>query len=438
VTLAPDTLTLTSNRNIFWFRRDLRLDNNAGLYHSLRENENVLPLFIFDTGILDDLDQKDSRVEFILESLKTLHAGLCEAGSSILILHGSPEDIFRQLNPASVYANRDYEPYAKTRDTAVAEILKSKGIPFQTFKDHVIFEKDEVNKADGSPYTVFTPYSKQWKSRFGQLNYKPYPVRKYFSSLTKTGALPIPNLTDIGFKKTGLEFPPRIVRSSVIRRYEETRDFPALDGTSRLSVHLRFGTISIRRVVKAAINSSEVWLNELIWRDFYSMILDHFPRVAYNSFKPAYDRIPWRNEETEFEKWCAGRTGYPLVDAGMRELNATGFMHNRVRMVTASFLTKHLLTDWRWGETYFARKLLDYDLASNNGGWQWAAGSGCDAAPYFRVFNPALQLEKFDRERKYVRKWLPELETADYPPPIVEHVFARNRAISTYRKALQQ
>lgn len=429
--------SITGDTTVFWFRRDLRLNDNAGLYHALRENENVLPIFIFDTLILDALPtKKDKRVEFILDSLSLLRDELESHGSSLLILQGDPVEIFSTISAKAVYTNRDYEPYATHRDAAVAKELGKKNIPFHTFKDHVIFEKDEVVKSDGEPYTVFTPYSKQWKSKLAKFYYTSYPTKKYFKSFRRTEPFPFPSLTDIGFEKTGATFPERVVKKSIILHYDKTRNFPAVQGTSRLSVHLRFGTVSIRQLVQLALRTNETWLNELIWREFFSMILYHFPAVETAAFKPAYDRIAWRNDEKDFKAWCDGLTGYPLVDAGMRELNATGFMHNRVRMVTASFLTKHLLTDWRWGEAYFAEKLLDYDLASNNGGWQWAAGCGCDAAPYFRVFNPTLQMEKFDSEHQYILKWVPEFGTPSYPGPIVEHVLARNRAIDAYKKAL--
>jgi deoxyribodipyrimidine photo-lyase len=428
---------VTKETTLFWFRRDLRLTDNAGLYHALRENQNVLPIFIFDTVILDALEnRKDGRVEFILNSLILLQEELKTLGTSLLILHGDPVKIFRELTPSAVYANKDYESYAKKRDGAVSSILQSKNIAFKTFKDHVIFDNNEVVKSDGTPYTIFTPYSKQWKLKLNEFYYRAYPVLKYFPSFRKVKPFPIPTLIDIGFEKTGAIFPERVVKKAIIQHYDKTRDFPNLQGTSRLGVHLRFGTISIRQLVRFALANNQTWLNELIWRDFFSMILDHFPKVEKQAFKPQYDRIQWRNNEKEFQAWCEGRTGYPLVDAGMRELNETGFMHNRVRMVTASFLAKHLLIDWRWGEAYFAQKLLDFDLASNNGGWQWAAGCGCDAAPYFRVFNPTLQAEKFDRQLEYILKWVPELGTKDYPKPIVEHTFARERVIRVYKNAL--
>lgn len=427
---------IDSNTVLFWFRRDLRLNDNAGLYYALRENKNVLPVFIFDTKILDQLDDKaDKRVEFIHNALNHLKTELEEAGSSLLILQGNPTELFKNINPKAVYTNHDYEPYARKRDDQVASILKKNDSVLKTFKDQVIFEKDEVTKDDGKPYTVFTPYSKKWKAALKPFYYKGYPTEKYFSSLKKIKPLAFPSLREIEFKETGAKFPERSIRQTIIENYDKTRDIPSVHGTTRLSVHLRFGTVSIRKLVQIALKKNAVWLNELIWREFYHMILWHFPHVE-NAFKPQYDRIKWRNNEKEFQAWCEGKTGYPIVDAGMRELNETGFMHNRVRMITASFLTKHLLIDWRWGEAYFAKKLLDFDLAANNGGWQWAAGSGCDAAPYFRVFNPYLQTKRFDPELKYIKKWVPEYDSLHYPTPIVDHEFARKRVLKTYKEAL--
>ncbi|MDF2438821.1 MAG: photolyase FAD-binding protein [Bacteroidota bacterium] len=427
--------------SIFWFRRDLRLEDNAGLYHALKENKNVLPIFIFDAVIMQQLEHKeDKRVEFILLALKKLQEELAAHGSSLLVLKGTPLDVFEKLTTEysvqNVYTNHDYEPYALERDQAVKDLLSRYNIKFKTFKEQVIFEKHEITKDDGKPYTVFTPYMRKWKQKLNKFYIRPYPTLQYTSSLLKTKPFPALTLHDIGFKPTGIRYKEPVIIEDLIKRYQDTRNFPAIEGTTRLSVHLRFGTISIRKLVAKAVNLNEQWLNELIWREFYMMILFHFPHVAKGSFKKHYDAIPWRNNEEEFEAWCNGRTGYPIVDAGMRELNTTGFMHNRVRMIVASFLVKHLLIDWRWGEAYFAEKLLDYDLAANNGGWQWAAGSGCDAAPYFRVFNPYEQTKKFDSRLKYIRKWVPEFEELTYPQPIVEHKFARERVLSVYKKAL--
>ncbi|MFM8913747.1 MAG: cryptochrome/photolyase family protein [Flammeovirgaceae bacterium] len=435
-TLPVDQL-VDRDTTLFWLRRDLRLQDNAGLYHALKENSQVLPIFIFDSEILDKLEDKnDLRVQFIHHSLELVQRQLEEIGSSLLVFHGKPIDVFRTIQPKNVYTNHDYEPYARRRDDAVAKILAEKSVPFKSYKDQVVFEKSEVVKDDGSPYTIFTPYSKKWKVKLTSSDTKGYATQEYFSHFKKSTPWPVPALNDIGFIESRFEFPPRVVRKSIIEQYDEQRNFPSVEGTTRLSVHLRFGTVSIRQLVQVALKKNEVWLNELIWRDFYHMILWHFPQVETKAFKSAYDKIEWRNNEKEFVAWCEGKTGYPIVDAGMRELNNTGFMHNRVRMIVASFLTKHLLIDWRWGEAYFAKKLLDFDLAANNGGWQWAASSGCDAAPYFRVFNPALQTEKFDPDLKYIKKWVPEYGTPSYPKPIVEHKFARDRVLKVYKEAL--
>jgi deoxyribodipyrimidine photo-lyase len=429
---------VTPGTALFWFRRDLRVADNAGLYHALKAAMPVLPVFIFDTLILDKLDDKhDRRVDFIYQTLQQVKAELEEAGGSLLVLHGDPQKLFKKLQPGAVYTNHDYEPYARERDAQVRQHLEARGIAFHSFKDQVIFEQDEVVKDNGEPYTVFTPYSRKWKNTLRPFYAKSYPTERYVKHLKRVKPLSIPTMRDIGFAASHATFPPRTIRQTVIKDYHHTRDFPALAGTTRLSVHLRFGTVSIRKLVQVALRKNDTWLNELIWRDFYHSILWHFPHVAGNSFKPAYDHIAWRNDEKEFKAWCEGRTGYPIVDAGMRELSETGFMHNRVRMITASFLTKHLLIDWRWGEAYFAEKLLDFDLAANNGGWQWAAGSGCDAAPYFRVFNPTLQTEKFDPQGKYIKTWVPEAGTPAYPAPVVDHAQARDRALRVYKKALR-
>jgi len=435
--IQKNSTVIDSSSTIFWFRRDLRLQDNAGLFHALKENKDVVPIFIFDTTILDKLEDKDDRrVEFIHNSLTVMQQLLEELGSSMIVFHGDPIAIFKSLKPKAVYTNHDYEPYARQRDEVIKNILVEKGSEFQTFKDQVIFEKDEVTKDDGKPYTIFTPYSRKWKSLITPAHLKSYPTESHFESFKKIKALPLPSLADIGFESTGISFPERKIKQSIVEKYDQQRNFPAIEGTTKLSVHLRFGTVSIRKLAQLAQKKNEIWLNELIWRDFYHMILWHFPEVETKSFKPAYDKIEWRNNEKEFDAWCEGKTGYPIVDAGMHELNVTGFMHNRVRMIVASFLTKHLLIDWRWGEAYFAKKLLDFDLAANNGGWQWAAGSGCDAAPYFRVFNPALQTEKFDPESEYIKKWVPEFGTEKYPKPIVDHKLARERVLKVYKEAL--
>lgn len=428
---------------IFWFRRDLRLDDNAGLYHALKNGAPVLPLFIFDRNILDQLEDKaDRRVEFIHAALEEIQTELQESGSTLEVRDGLPVDVFRQLlteyEVAAVYTNNDYEPDATERDKAVAALLEGKGVPLFSYKDQVIFEKNEVLKDDGKPYTIFTPYSRKWKALLKEFYLSSYPVKKYRDNFWQQDPKAIPSLAALGFSKTGGPFPGASMKTELLKTYQERRDYPGTPGTSRMGVHLRFGTVSIRALARLAAGTSDTYLNELIWRDFYQMILWHFPAVGKGrSFKPAYDHIRWRNNESEFEKWCAGQTGYPIVDAGMRELNATGFMHNRVRMIVASFLAKHLLIDWRWGEAYFAGKLLDFDLAANNGGWQWAAGSGCDAVPYFRIFNPALQTIKFDPGLQYIRRWVPELDEMHYPPPIVDHKMARKRALEVYGNAVR-
>jgi deoxyribodipyrimidine photo-lyase len=430
--------------NICWFRRDLRLHDNAALYHALKSGKPVVPVFIFDRNILDDLENKsDRRVEFIHAALEEMQEALAKKGSSLEVYYGLPEEIFKQLlkkyTVEKVFANHDYELYAKQRDLRVASILKENAVSFHTYKDQVIFDKDEVVKDDGKPYTVFTPYSRKWKATLNDFYLKSYPTKKYFSHFFKQEKKQIPSLASMDFKSVEKPFPSKQLKEDVIRKYNETRDYPSLHGTSRLGVHLRFGTISIRQLASDALALNAVFLNELIWRDFYHTILWHFPHIGEGkSFRPEYDFIKWRNNEKEFKRWCNGMTGFPIVDAGMRELNETGFMHNRVRMIVASFLAKDLLIDWRWGEAYFAEKLLDFDFASNNGGWQWAAGCGCDAAPYFRVFNPSRQTENFDKKLEYIKKWVPELNEFTYPAPMVDHDLARKRCLETYAKALKK
>ena len=429
--------------NIIWFRRDLRLHDNAALYYALTSGKPVLPVFIFDKNILDDLeDKQDRRVQFIYNTIAEMQTQLAVWESSMEIYYGNPLEVFQSLikkyNPEKVFANHDYEAYALKRDDEIKCLLNENGISFHTYKDHVIFEKDEVVKDDGKPYTVFTPYSKKWKALLNEFYLSPYPIEKYFNNFYKQAATEIPSLASMGFINTAESFPTKNVRDELIKNYSEQRNFPAQPGTSKLGVHLRFGTISIRELATKAKSLNETFLNELIWRDFYHSILWHFPHINHSkAFKPQYDFIEWENNEQYFKKWCEGKTGYPIVDAGMRELNATGYMHNRVRMIVASFLTKHLLIDWRWGEAYFAKKLLDFDFAANNGGWQWAAGSGCDAAPYFRVFNPTLQTEKFDKAHSYINKWVPELNSFDYPQSIVIHEVARKKVLVVYAKALK-
>ncbi|MBV6428749.1 MAG: Deoxyribodipyrimidine photo-lyase [Haliscomenobacter sp.] len=431
--------------SIFWFRRDLRLSDNRGLYEALHGPDPVLPLFIFDTDILDALpSRQDARVVFIYRELERLQKELEVAGSGLYVAYGKPKEVWKALSDTfpitSVYTNRDYEPYARQRDREVMEFLGGKGIPFHAFKDHVIFEEVEVAKGGGSPYTVFTPYSKAWKARAQKdiTAFAHYPSESLTHRFFPTVPFRMASWETLGFQPGAFTFPDRVVPEQRIWAYGETRDYPWMtEGTSRLGVHFRFGTLSIREKARKAMGLNETYLNELIWRDFYAMILANFPRVEKQAFRPEYDSIAWLNDVRDFEKWKAGKTGYPLVDAGMRQLNATGYMHNRVRMVVASFLSKHLLIDWRWGERYFAEKLLDFDLASNNGGWQWAAGCGTDAAPYFRIFNPAAQQAKFDAKEIYLRKWIPEFGTPDYPAPVVDHGFARTRCLETYKAGIE-
>lgn len=431
--------------NIFWFRRDLRFEDNTGLFHALKAGLEVLPIFIFDQTILDRLDHKeDRRVDFIHQTIAAMQAILIEKGKTLWVGYGKPEEVMAQLTKDftvnAVYTNHDYEPSAIARDENIKNRLSEKGIVMHSFKDQVIFEKDEVTKDDGKPYTIYTPYANKWRAHWEANVPTTNASEKLLLKLISHQPFPIPSLQAMGFKKTDLEIPSKKYNATTVSKYTDQRNFPAIKGgTSHLSVHLRFGTISVRQLALETKSLNSTFFNELIWRDFYHMILWHFPQVGKGkSFKPKYDLIKWRNNEAEFEAWCMGKTGYPIVDAGMRELNTTGFMHNRVRMIVASFLTKHLLIDWRWGEAYFAEKLLDFDLAANNGGWQWASGSGCDAAPYFRVFNPRLQTEKFDKDLKYIRHWVPELETFDYPTPIVVHEDARVRVLAAYAEALKE
>jgi len=424
---------------IFWFRRDLRLDDNAGFFQALKDSTNVLPIFIFDKNILSELPKHDARVHFIFDLLNKINADLKQKEKSLAVFYDEPEAVFRKLisenQISAVYTNRDYEPYAEKRDAAIKALLAKENIEFRTFKDQVIFEKDEVVKDDQKPYVVYTPYSKKWKEKFHQLQLESFASEDLLQNIAQH-SYPFPELTTIGFQKSNIQIPEFDLSKSLIEHYEATRNFPVLK-TSKLGIHLRFGSVSIRKIIaKANQENNKTFLNELIWREFFMQILWHFPETVTKSFRPKYDNIKWRNNETEFKAWCEGKTGYPMVDAGMRELNATGFMHNRVRMVTASFLCKHLLIDWRLGEAYFAEKLLDYEQSSNIGNWQWNAGSGVDAAPYFRIFNPAEQVKKFDKDLKYIRKWVPELEELTYPQPIVDHKEARERCLKVFKAAV--
>lgn len=416
----------------FWFRRDLRLDDNTGLYHALNSGSSVLPVFIFDTAILSELPSDDARVSFIYKSLSEIYIELRKLGSSLLVRVGEPleiwKDIVQEYSIKGIYSNEDYEPYALKRDESIKELAKSCHIEWHTFKDQVVFGPGEILKpGNGSPYTIFTPFKNKWLSKNSESEgsvHSSINRSKFYQFDAK-----IPLLSEIGFAQSRIQVSP--YNLTRLDSYKIDRDYPAQDGTSHLSVHLRFGTVSIRQVIQQLGSSDDTFLSELIWREFFMHILYHFPDVVSHSFKSKYDAILWRNDEEEFEKWKMGETGYPLVDAGMRQLNQTGFMHNRVRMVVASFLCKHLLIDWRWGEAYFAKKLLDYELSSNNGNWQWAAGTGCDAAPYFRIFNPTEQLRKFDPELQYVKKWVTE-----FMPPIVDHKFARIRALEVYKTGI--
>ena len=450
--------------NICWLRRDLRLHDNKALFEALKtgteNNIPVLPIFIFDKEILDKLqNKKDKRVQFIHNVLAEMQQQLLQNqasnnadknASNLAVFYGKPVEILQEISQKytinAVFANHDYEPYGIKRDNLIGDFLKTKDINFHTFKDQCIFEKKDILSGAGTPYTVFTPYSRKWKEKFEENMLDAHPTQDFFDNFLnekndKQNILENLPPTIISLQKMGFEaieqvFPSKKVKEDIIKTYKEKRDFPAVEGTTRLGVHLRFGTISIRELAKTGKNLSEGFLNELIWRDFYMQILWNFPHVAVSSFRPQYDLIEWRNNEEDFVRWCEGKTGYPIVDAGMRELNATGYMHNRVRMIVASFLTKHLLIHWQWGEAYFAEKLLDFDMSANNGGWQWAAGSGCDAAPYFRVFNPSEQTKKFDGKLTYIRQWVPEFSSFSYPAPMVEHKFARDRAIETYKKGL--
>ena len=427
--------------NIFWFRRDFRLDDNRGLHEALNDDLPVLPVFIFDSNILDDLEDKaDARLSFIHKEVTAINETLKEKGSGIRTFYGKPTEIWkkilREYNVKTIFLNRDYEPYATTRDEEVKKIAEEKGVEFKPFKDHVILEPHEVLKDDGNPYVVFTPFSKRWKEVVTEKDLVSVPSALYFTNFVQLSNTPVTALSTMGFQTSGIEVPSGTLEDALLEKYAERRDHPAIEGTSRLGIHLRFGTVSIRNIAQRAREKSSTFLNELIWREFYQMILWHFPRVVNENFKKQYNSVQWRNDPNEFQAWCEGKTGYPIVDAGMRQLNETGYMHNRVRMIVASFLTKHLLIDWRWGEAYFARKLLDYELASNNGGWQWAAGTGTDAQPYFRIFNPESQTRKFDPELKYIKRWVPDFQELAYPKPVVDHKYARERCLETFKEAL--
>lgn len=419
--------------NIFWFRRDLRVDDNHGLYKALTSGIPVVAVYIIDPDSMETEETNPIRTTFVRNALIMLHQKLIEFGSGLHIIQDSPLNAFTQIlqqyNVKAVYANHEYEPHKITRDTEIASILGKKNISFLAFKDQVIFEKNEVIKSDGKPYTVFTPYANAWKRKLAVEEIPLYPSQENLHSLFKL------QVTQLPFSESTPLSLPQLPDENLITNYTNARDIPAIDGTSRISAHLRFGTVSIREWARKAMSLNTTWLNELIWREFFTMILWHCPYLIDQSFKPKYDAIPWRNNESEFDAWTKGETGYPMIDAGMRQLNKTGWMHNRARMLTASFLSKHLLIDWRWGEAYFGEKLVDYDLAVNNGNWQWCAGCGCDAAPYFRIFNPETQQKKFDPEFTYIKKYIPDFNV-NYLPKIVDHEYARERALATYKKAL--
>ena len=465
---------------LVWFRRDLRCEDHAALHAALTAHRQVFCTFVFDTDILERLPSRhDRRVEFIWASVRELALRLKAAGGGLTVLHGSAQvevpALAARLGVGAVYANHDYEPQAVARDQHVARSLKEHGIAFWTRKDQVIFEKDEVLTRGGTPFSVFTPYKKAWLAKIEPYFVKSYPVDRWCARLAAPPEAHMPSLAVLGFASTDLDslgiapgmsgarslFEDFMAR---IHAYDERRDFPAVKGPSYLSVHLRFGTISVRELARAALEAPgtgpAAWLNELVWRDFYFMILHHFPHVVHRAFRAAFDALSFENDERLFAAWCEGRTGYPLVDAAMRQLNRTGYMHNRLRMLTASFLVKDLLVDWRWGERYFAERLNDFDLAANNGGWQWAASTGCDAQPYFRIFNPVTQSRRFDPDGRFIRRYVTELAGCDdaaihapwlmgseeqkkagviigtdYPAPVIDHGEARRKALALYARA---
>ena len=426
--------------SIFWFRRDLRLDDNKGLYNALKNHNNVLPIFIYDKNILDRLKKNDHRIQFIKNKIEKINENLSKINKSIVQFYGKPVEVFEKLiqefQISSVYLNRDYTPYAIKRDNEIIKLSKKNNIKFNDFKDHVLYEKFDITKDDGKPYKVYTPYSRKWLSKLDSDGIKNYPSEKLINNFIKINSNF--DFNSLGFCESKITLTKLNFSKKVINEYEETRNFPYKDGTSKIGVHLRFGTLSTRKLVKEArISSNITFLKELVWREFFQQILFHFPHTVNKSFKPQYDRIEWLNSEDDFIKWCNGNTGYALVDAGMRELNKTGFMHNRVRMLVGSFLCKHLLIDWRWGEAYFREKLFDYEPASNIGNWQWVAGCGVDAAPYFRIFNPHEQIKKFDKNFIYIKRWVPEFETENYVGTIVDHKLARERCLEVYKKALK-
>lgn len=423
-------------KNYVWLRRDLRIEDNTALHNALEHYNNVLIIFIFDESILEELPEDDARVNFIYDRLEEINRQLNKYNSSLICYKGKPKNIWKGiLNEQKInglHFNRDYEPYATERDEEIINLFEKYKINTHTYKDQVIFEKDEVLKNDGLPYTVYTPYKNKWLYQFKTIVSKPLTDTKFNHLNNEIYSLPTKK--ELGIKQSSIKVKPFSLDQ--LDNYSKTRDFPSTDGTSYLSPHLRFGTISPRQVISMLKDEDDIFLSELIWREFFMQILAHFPRVQSNNFKTKYDSVIWRNDKGDFDKWCRGKTGYPIVDAGMRQLNETGYMHNRVRMITAGFLCKHLLIDWKWGEAYFAMKLLDYDLSANNGNWQWSAGTGCDSAPYFRIFNPTEQIKKFDKGLKYIRTWVKDFDDLTYPQPMVEHKFARERCLKVYKEGL--
>ena len=427
---------------IFWFRRDLRLDDNHALFKALKSGYDVLPIFIFDSNITIKLNQNDHRLNYINNVLDGLNKRLSENKKKIYTYKGDPIEIISKLiiklKIKEIYLNKDYEPYAIDRDDKIEKLCVANNVSYNSFKDHVIFEEDQIVKKDGTPYVVYTPYSRKWIEKFQSNQLDSYP-----SELNLGGFVDSDKIREVNylmdFEKNIISPKTYNLNKDLIDKYEETRNFPALDSTSRIGVNLRFGTVSTRKIVKTSSErSNNTFLKELIWREFFIQILWHFPHTTEKSFKDKYERIEWRNDMDDFKLWCDGKTGYPIVDAGMNQLNKTGFMHNRLRMVVGSFLCKHLLIDWRLGEKYFADKLFDYEQASNVGNWQWVAGCGVDAAPYFRIFNPEEQQKKFDKELQFIKKWIPNYDKDNYINKIVDHKFARERCLNTYKKALNK
>ena len=423
--------------NIFWFRRDLRLDDNVGLNSALSSGNPVLGIFIFDEDIIENLPKDDARISFIYQKLEEINKRLNTVNSSLLVIKGNPINVFKNLikeyEIENLYSNLDYEPYAIDRDKKISDLLKKNKIHHLQYKDQVIFGPTEILKENSLPYTVFTAYKNKWLSKFKQESISTEIFLNFSNFLKIKNQFPL--LSEIGFLKSKIKVVDFNLES--IRNYSSQRDYPFLNAGTSLSVHLRFGTVSIRHVINSIPNNETTFLSELIWREFFMQILFHFPYVVNSNFKKKYDEIQWKNDKKDFQNWCDGKTGYPIVDAGMQELKITGYMHNRARMIVAGFLCKHLLIDWRWGERYFSLKLLDYELSSNNGNWQWAAGTGCDSAPYFRIFNPITQQNRFDKDFIYIKRWIKDFDKENYIESIVEHDFARKRALQAYKLALE-